>query len=129
LLQKTRFSHEKGETFPGPLLEPSAEARGIPLYLREGTLLPVGLTDSLQWGQSVSQTEVVGLVVTLPQEAIKTQCWINEEKMASEVYGCLKKSDGKRVLLKRRIRHHEGVVRTINSSSRFETTLEDVTFG
>ncbi len=58
-----------GETVTGPCSRTvEVLLDDIPVYLREGALMPVHLDAALQWGQSLTRGRVAALVVTPPRD-------------------------------------------------------------
>ena len=60
------------ETVAAPIAE-------IPVFLREGALVPVRISPSFVLGDSLSKGEVQALIVTQPAHASKARCWRDDE--------------------------------------------------
>lgn len=64
-----------GEAIQGPVEQTvSATFLEIPVYLREGALMPVQLNKTLQWGASMTDNRVPAMVVTIPKAEVATKC-------------------------------------------------------
>ncbi|MHB9131816.1 MAG: TIM-barrel domain-containing protein [Armatimonadota bacterium] len=65
-----------GEVIDGPAArQVEAPLYRIPLYLRNGAILPVHLNGALQWGESMTNDRVAALVITPPQQTCHACCW------------------------------------------------------
>lgn len=74
-----------GEVIQGPAERTvSASFSEIPVYLREGAIMPVHLNKSLQWGESMTDSRVPALVATIPTKEMAA----NHDTFALRVYNC-----------------------------------------